>query len=168
MSAIQAAVFSSDDQRVFTIGTDQNLIIYKIDLQKGTKSELTRLKTKYCVDMTLRGNSLASVNKETAYCYSFDKPKNLRGIDAEDLEMEESRHNSDLAMVSDTFTVSQEDYEDIGSPNVRLIDGNATITAINLSKDGSYLLANLSFDKPRIECWHLATGESRGKYRGHE
>ena len=51
---------------------------------------------------------------------------------------------------------------------MRLIDTNDTITAINLSKDGQYLLANISMAKPRIECFHLATGESKGKYRGHE
>ena len=49
-----------------------------------------------------------------------------------------------------------------------MIDVSDVITAISLSKDGKYILANISMTKPRIECFHLASGESRGKYRGHE
>ena len=72
-----------------------------------------------------------------------------------------------LASVADTMTVDQDEYEDQTSPNVRIIEGNDTITAINLSKDGLHLLANVSMTKPRIECWHLPSGENCGKYRGH-
>ena len=64
--------------------------------------------------------------------------------------------------------IDQEDYADVQSQNVLVIEGNDTITAVNLSKNGDYLLANISMTKPRIECWHLPSGESRGKYRGHE
>lgn len=64
--------------------------------------------------------------------------------------------------------IDQEEYEDVGSPCVRLIEVSDTITAINLSRDGTFMLANISMTKPRIECWHLPTGESRGKYRGHD
>ena len=66
------------------------------------------------------------------------------------------------------MVVEQEDYEDTGSPNVRMIETNDTITCINLSKDGMYLLANISMTKPHIILYHLPTGENRGKYRGHE
>ena len=76
--------------------------------------------------------------------------------------------NEEVASAADTMTMDQDEYEDQASPNVRIIEGNDTITAINLSKDGHYLLANVSMTKPRIECWHLASGENRGKYRGHE
>ena len=68
----------------------------------------------------------------------------------------------------DVGRLTQEEYSDVKSTNVKLIDGNDTITAISLSKDGKYLLANISMTKPRIECYHIATGETRGKYRGHE
>ena len=76
--------------------------------------------------------------------------------------------NNEVASAADTLTMDQDEYEDQASPNVRIIEGNDTITAINLSKDGLYLLANVSMTKPRIECWHLPSGENRGKYRGHE
>jgi hypothetical protein len=36
-----------------------------------------------------------------------------------------------------------------------------------LSKDGRYLLANVSLTKPRIEYWDLDRGECMKKYRGH-
>lgn len=80
----------------------------------------------------------------------------------------EGNNNDEVASAAETMTVDQDEYEDQASPNVRIIEGNDTITAINLSKDGIYLLANVSMTKPRIECWHLPTGENRGKYRGHE
>lgn len=80
----------------------------------------------------------------------------------------EGENSTTGGAVRSTIELDQEEYDDVASPNVRLIDINDTITSINLSRDGDYLLANISMVKPRIECWHLPTGESRGKYRGHE
>ena len=80
----------------------------------------------------------------------------------------EGENSTTGGAVRSTIELEQEEYDDVASPNVRLIDINDTITSINLSRDGDYLLANISMVKPRIECWYLPTGESRGKYRGHE
>ena len=80
----------------------------------------------------------------------------------------EGENSTTGGAVRSTIELEQEEYDDVASPNVCLIDINDTITSINLSRDGEYLLANISMVKPRIECWHLPTGESRGKYRGHE
>ena len=33
-SSIQAAIFSHDDRKVFTIGIDQNLVIWEVDMDK--------------------------------------------------------------------------------------------------------------------------------------
>ena len=53
-SAIQSAVFAADDRKVFTIGTDQNLIMHEINLANGTTGASSRIRTKYCVDMALK------------------------------------------------------------------------------------------------------------------
>lgn len=70
-SAIQSAVFSVDDRKVFSISTDQNLIIHAVDLKEGRTREVGRVRTRYCVDMALKGSNLVSVNKTQAYCYMF-------------------------------------------------------------------------------------------------
>ena len=82
--------------------------------------------------------------------------------DADYLEGEPSKNNTSGNLIE------QDEYDDLESPNVRLIEANDTITAIALSKDGEYLLANISMTKPRIECYYIPTGELKGKYKGHE
>lgn len=73
-SSIQSAVFSHDDKKVFTIGIDQNLIIWEVNMEEQTKRELSRLRTKHCVDMSLKANTIVSINKSQAYCYFFSQP----------------------------------------------------------------------------------------------
>ena len=84
-SQIQSAVFSADDRKIFTIGTDQNLIMHEVNLTEGTKGATTRIRTKYCVDMTLKQSTLVSINKTHAYCYSFKSNASSEG--GEDSEM---------------------------------------------------------------------------------
>ena len=38
---------------------------------------------------------------------------------------------------------------------------------MNLSKDGRYLLANVSMKKPHIDCWDLIQGACVRQYVGH-
>ena len=183
-TAIQSAVFAADDKRIFTIGTDQNLIIHEVNLKDGTKGAVTRIRTKYCVDMALKESTLVSVNKTQAYCYFF-KPappsqqvgKGYEPADNEDSEMADADYlegvNEQAQKTTERFSkLSQEEYSDVASPNVRVIDCNDTITSIALSKDGQFLLANISMSKPRIECYDLSLAQPgvapKGKYRGHE
>ena len=50
------------------------MVIWEVTLKEGAyaKREISRIRTKYCVDMTLKGSTLVSINKTQAYCYSFD------------------------------------------------------------------------------------------------
>lgn len=59
---------------MFTVGIDQNLIIWEVTLKEGVyeSRELTKIRTKYCVDMQLKGTTMVSINKTQAYCYSFN------------------------------------------------------------------------------------------------
>ena len=43
-----------------------------------------------------------------------------------------------------------------------------TITSISLSKDGKYLLTNISLKQPRLDLWDLERKECVNRYRGHK
>jgi WD40 repeat protein len=43
-----------------------------------------------------------------------------------------------------------------------------TLTSINLSKDGRYLLANVSLKSPKLELYDLNRREVIHRYRGHK
>lgn len=97
---------------MFTIGTDQNLIIWSVNLKTGCKSELRRLKTKYFSDMTLKGNTLVSINKTQAYCYSFDPINEMQDSNdgtymngAEDSVMAESGAAKEDFMEGDSMLI---------------------------------------------------------------
>ena len=49
-----------------------------------------------------------------------------------------------------------------------ILEENDTITSICLSKDGRYLLTNVSLKNPRIDLWDLDAKECIRKYRGHQ
>ena len=50
-----------------------------------------------------------------------------------------------------------------------MIEASDTLLSIALSKDGRYLLANLSFKLPRLEIYDLdRKGEVVARYRGHK
>ena len=42
---------------MFTVGIDQNLVIWEVTLKENSfaKREIAKIRTKYCVDMTLKG-----------------------------------------------------------------------------------------------------------------
>ena len=85
--------------------------------------------------------------------------------DQENCEMSHPGDEQAAEMNSQYF-LDQERYED--ADQTSSIEASDTITAISLSSDGHYLLANVSLQKPRIECWDLNTSECVQKYRGHE
>lgn len=47
------------------------------------------------------------------------------------------------------------------------LEENDTITSISMSKDGRYLLTNVSLKTPRIDLWDLESKECVRKYKGH-
>lgn len=49
-----------------------------------------------------------------------------------------------------------------------VLDETDTITSICLSKDGRYLLANVSLKNPRLDLWDLDKRECVRKYKGHK
>ena len=107
-SSIQAAIFSFDDKKVFTVGIDQNLIIWEVNLKEKSKSELSRIRTKHCVDMALKANSLVSINKTQAHCYFFSthQQQNKSKSD-ESISWQPNSKNADLPEDSD---MANEDY----------------------------------------------------------
>lgn len=49
-----------------------------------------------------------------------------------------------------------------------VLEEQDTITSICLSKDGKYLLANVSLKNPRLTLWDLDKRECINKYKGHK
>lgn len=79
-------------------------------------------------------------------------------------------HNSVKKKVpkEDEYFLMQEDYDDLENRDcVLALEMGDAITAIELSENGQFLLANVSMTNPRIELWDLESGECQKKFRGH-
>ena len=142
--------------------------------------------------MALKANRLVSINSKTVYSYKmFDLPgsnKHLKNSsnceqprwNSEDSEEEMTDLQAELSVSSDDdhnqpqnkdkdeYFLEQEDYDDVQNRDACLsIEMGDSITAIELSENGQFLLANVSMTHPRIELWDLESGECQRKFRGH-
>ena len=58
------------------MGIDQMLVVWSVNLKESTKSIVSRIRTKHCVDMAMKGTTLASINKSQIYFYNFASDQN--------------------------------------------------------------------------------------------
>ena len=66
------------------------------------------------------------------------------------------------------LSTDEERFESLKNiENAYNLEENDTITSISMSKDGRYLLTNVSLKNPRLDLWDLESKECVRKYKGH-
>eukprot|EP00347_Sterkiella_histriomuscorum_P006141 403353910 len=150
--SVTSAVFSADDSKLITLSTDKYMIVWDIrncedDLQTTSNNkqslpykavELTRTETRCCLELVISQNRL--VAKGQLHLHIF----NIANGDGEDCL---------LSAFEDTDCQYELETED-------------KIFRVSLSKDGRYLLANISSEEPRIEMYDLDRKHIIRKFTG--
>ena len=110
---------------------DKTLVIWElINLDKAIPLAKIqkRIKTKYCLDLVMKANRMVTVNREQAHIFKLSEDGEDHMMDGED-----------------TCVFGQEEYDDVrAGGRAKIIEPSDKITAICLSKNGRYLLANVS------------------------